>query len=112
LVATVSTIIALSSVGAAFTAIDSRYALAGDFETYKLNTQQQLQVYQMENRAGMLELRRQSLEDAIFTLESKNSLSDLDKALLNRYKLHLQDVVSRQRQFEAAAAVEKSKGVQ
>jgi hypothetical protein len=95
LVATISVVVALGSFLGAFLAIDSRYALAEDFATYKRTTQYQLRQYQQDNRAGVLELRRASLEDKIFEIEAKRGTpahSQLDEALHSRYVEQLRQI--------------------
>lgn len=76
-----------------FIAIDSRYASAKDFEEYQENTSRQLEKYQRESINNTLELRKQSLEDKIFELEIRKNPSQVDRALLNRYKEQLKETL-------------------
>ena len=98
----ISTILTIGSLIGAFIAVDSRYALAEDFRNYKSDTQTQLKNYQQDNQFGVLEIRRQSLEDKIFELSARKgtrSYTSVDEALLIRYTEQLANVNARQQQL-------------
>lgn len=61
--------------------IDSRYVHAGEFKREVGEVQQQIK-----------DIRKKQLDDELFKLEFKSQKSDLDRALIERYKRELRDL--------------------
>lgn len=95
-IAALTTVVTFASVtiGGAF-AVESRYAKAADVADVK---QQQIQIYsnmKVQQDIAVDTLRRQSLDDKLFELRLKEHPSQVDKALIERYKEQLEELNSR-----------------
>jgi hypothetical protein len=78
-------------IGTAFT-IDGRYVRAADFADARAVQNAQLKQMQFENRLMIDDLRKKQLEDKLFELEFKDHKTQLDAALIERYKRELTSI--------------------
>ena len=91
----VSTISALAVIITTAFAIDGRYVHADDFNKEQLNQTTQLKQLRVEQRLMIDGLRKKQIEDNLFALEFKEQKTQLDKALIERYKRELDSIDKR-----------------
>lgn len=82
-------------VGAAFY-VDSRYAHADDVSSIKRSQEQWAQQIIIQQNRSIDIIRKQSIEDKLFELESKTKPTTVDKALIQRYERELGVINARQ----------------
>lgn len=90
-------------LGAAFF-VDSRYAHAQELVQFKSEVAQELHRGSIEMRLQTQELRRQTIEDKLFELDSKDAdkLTSTEKAIRQRYRRQLTDINQTINQLEDA----------
>jgi hypothetical protein len=81
-------------ISTAFT-VDSRYVHAEDFKQQSMQHTIQMKQYRVEQRLMIDDLRKKQLEDKLFELEFKDKKTQLDIALIERYKRELDSVEKR-----------------
>jgi len=93
-----SVVTAIGVIIGAILTVDGRYVHAADYIKAQEQQQQQMQIFQRENRQKLDEFRKQGIEDKLFELRLKSPKTKADDALIKRFEEQLQEVINRMNQ--------------